>query len=184
MACQYLASRRERGLPMLPVSVNMSRVTLGSPSLLKHLCTLLDKYRLSPALLRLEITESAYMENPQQLIDTTRRLQSHGFKILIDDFGNGYSSLNLLKDIPADVLKIDRQFMMSLDSSPRAAALLLGIIRIAEQLNMVTIAEGVETEFQLNFLRSTGCDNIQGFYYARPIPIDAFEDFLETAPKI
>lgn len=184
MACQYLASRRERGLPMLPVSVNMSRVTLGSPSLLKHLCTLLDKYRLSPALLRLEITESAYMENPQQLIDTTRRLQSHGFKILIDDFGNGYSSLNLLKDIPADVLKIDRQFMMSLDSSPRAAALLLGIIRIAEQLNMVTIAEGVETEFQLNFLRSTGCDNIQGFYYAKPVPIDDFEDFLEISPTI
>ena len=184
LACQYLVSRRKRGLPLFPVSVNMSRVTLSMPSLTDRLHRLLSKYNLIPSLLRLEITESAYMDNPAQIISIASQLQEAGFKLLIDDFGNGYSSLNLLKDIPADILKIDRQFMASLDESPRAAALLLGIIRIAEQLHMVTIAEGVETEFQLNFLRTAGCDNIQGYYYAKPMPLEKFEDFLDTPPTI
>lgn len=131
LACQYLAERRKQNLPNIPLSVNMSRTNLSSPDLVTNLCVLVQKYGLSPAMLRLEITESAYMDNPSQLIDATKKLQSHGFKILMDDFGNGYSSLNMLKDIPANILKIDMQFLTSLETSSRAAALLLGIIRIA-----------------------------------------------------
>ncbi len=178
LTCQYLASRQEQQLPLLPISVNVSRENLEDPGLANYLEQLILKYRLSPSLLRLEITESAYMENPQMLISATAALHKKGFKILMDDFGSGYSSLKLLKDIPIDILKIDMQFLSDLEHSSRAAALLLGVIRIAQSLNMITIAEGVESTFQFDFLREAGCNNIQGFYYAKPLPLPNFEQFI------
>ena len=144
----------------------------------------MDKYQLKPSLLRLEITESAYMENPLQLISASRRLQKAGFKIMLDDFGSGYSSLKMLKDIPLDILKIDMRFLEDLDHSPRAAAILLGVINIAQHLDMITVAEGVETKFQLDFLRTTGCDNIQGFYYSKPLPVREFDRLLANPPLL
>jgi EAL domain-containing protein (putative c-di-GMP-specific phosphodiesterase class I) len=143
---------------------------------------LLQKYDLTPAMLRLEITETAYMDDPEQLVTASEKLRKAGFKLHVDDFGSGYSSLHMLKDIPLDVLKLDMRFLGDLEPSSRAATVLLGVIRIAQSLGMVTVAEGVETRFQLEFLRSAGCDNIQGFLFAKPMPIDEFEVFLDSCP--
>ena len=184
MTCRYLANRRERGLAPLPISVNVSRVNLFQPDLVSDLMDLLAKYDLTPSMLRLEITESAYMDDPTQLVTASEKLRKAGFKILVDDFGSGYSSLHMLKDIPLDVLKLDMRFLSDMEPSSRAATVLLGVIRIAQSLGMVTVAEGVETKFQLEFLRSAGCDNIQGFFYAKPLPVDEFEAFLDSSPVL
>ena len=184
LTCRYLADRRDRGLAPLPISVNVSRVNLFQPDLVNDLMELLRKYDLTPAMLRLEITETAYMDDPTQLITASEKLRKAGFKLLVDDFGSGYSSLHMLKDIPLDVLKLDMRFLGDLEPSSRAATVLLGVIRIAQSLGMDTVAEGVETKFQLEFLRSAGCDNIQGFFYAKPMPIDEFEVFLDSSPIV
>lgn len=184
LSVKFLSTRKERGLPMIPVSVNVSRANLFNPGLVDTITGLLRKYRVSNSYLRLEITESAYMDHPQQLISATRALRDAGFKILIDDFGSGYSSLKMLKDIPLDILKIDMSFIEDLETSSRAAAVLLGVIRLAQSLGMVTVAEGVETKFQLDFLRTAGCDNIQGYYYSKPLTTDAFEKLLEDPPTV
>ncbi|MBQ8699900.1 MAG: EAL domain-containing protein [Schwartzia sp.] len=184
LACRYLADRRDRGLAQIPISVNVSRINLFQPDLVSELTEILQKYDLTPALLRLEITETAYMDDPTQLVTASAKLRKAGFKVYVDDFGSGYSSLHMLKDIPLDVLKLDMRFLADMEPSSRAATVLLGVIRIAQNLGMITVAEGVETQFQLEFLRSAGCDNIQGFYYAKPMPIDEFELFLDTSPVI
>ena len=182
LACRYLADRRDRDLAPIPISVNVSRVNLFQPDLVSDLLALLQKYDLTPSMLRLEITETAYMDDPEQLITASEKLRKAGFKLHVDDFGSGYSSLHMLKDIPLDVLKLDMRFLGDLEPSSRAATVLLGVIRIAQSLGMVTVAEGVETRFQLEFLRSAGCDNIQGFLLAKPMPIDEFEFFLDSCP--
>ena len=182
LTCRYLADRRERDLAPIPISVNVSRVNLFQPDLVSDLLSLLQKYDLTPSMLRLEITETAYMDDPEQLITASEKLRKAGFKLHVDDFGSGYSSLHMLKDIPLDVLKLDMRFLGDLEPSSSAATVLLGVIRIAQSLGMVTVAEGVETRFQLEFLRSAGCDNIQGFLFAKPMPIDEFEFFLDSCP--
>lgn len=182
LACRYLALRQNRGLAPIPISVNVSRINLFQPDLVSDLMELVQKYGLTPSMLRLEITETAYMDDPEQLITASEKLRKAGFKLHVDDFGSGYSSLHMLKDIPLDVLKLDMRFLGDLEPSSRAATVLLGIIRIAQNLGMITIAEGVETRFQLEFLRSAGCDNIQGFLFAKPMPIDEFEVFLDSCP--
>ena len=182
LTCRYLADRRERDLAPIPISVNVSRVNLFQPDLVSDLLSLLQKYDLTPSMLRLEITETAYMDDPEQLITASEKLRKAGFKLHVDDFGSGYSSLHMLKDIPLDVLKLDMRFLGDLEPSSSAATVLLGVIRIAQNLGMVTVAEGVETRFQLEFLRSAGCDNIQGFLFAKPMPIDEFEFFLDSCP--
>lgn len=182
LACRYLADRRERDLAPIPISVNVSRINLFQPDLVGELLGLLQKYDLTPSMLRLEITETAYMDDPEQLVTASEKLRKAGFKLHVDDFGSGYSSLHMLKDIPLDVLKLDMRFLGDLEPSSRAATVLLGVIRIAQSLGMVTVAEGVETRFQLEFLRSAGCDNIQGFLFAKPMPVDEFEVFLDSCP--
>lgn len=184
LACKYIARRQQEQQAPLPFSVNVSRENLASPTLADELLALIRKYQIKPFLLRLEISESAYIENPIQLIRTARHLQEVGFKILLDDFGSGYSSLKMLKDIPLDILKIDMNFLENIEQSSRAAAILLGVIQIAQRLNIVTIAEGVETKFQLDFLRTTGCDNIQGYYYAKPMPVEKFDQFMANPPRM
>lgn len=184
MTCRYLADRKKRGLANIPISVNVSRINLFQPDLADELLALLKKYELPTSLLRLEITETAYMDDPDQLIEASDKLRRAGFKIMVDDFGSGYSSLHMLKDIPMDILKLDMRFLTDMEPSSRGASILLGIIRIAQNLGMVTVAEGVESLFQLEFLRAAGCDNIQGFYYAKPLPVEEFEAFLDNSPII
>ena len=139
-----------------------------------------EKYQLPSQYLELEITESAYTEDPEQIITITRQLREAGFVILMDDFGAGYSSLNMLKDIQIDVLKLDMGFLKSSDHSAKGGNILTAILKMAESLKMQTIAEGVETKEQVEFLKKIGCQCVQGFYFARPMPAQEYERlFLE-----
>ncbi|MEG1973217.1 MAG: EAL domain-containing protein, partial [Oscillospiraceae bacterium] len=176
--CQFLSNRRKEGKMPIPVSVNLSRRSIYSRDITGDLTGLMEKYDLSPSELKLEITETAYTDNPEQLKKTVIELQKRGFIILMDDFGSGYSSLNMLKDLPVDILKIDMKFLENFDVSSRAGNIVTSVVRMAKWLKLPVIAEGVETRQQVNFLSSLGCDMIQGYYFSRPITIEDFEKFV------
>lgn len=177
-SCRYLRKWLDEGREVHPISVNVSRIDLYDPKLVKHLVDLREKYQLPSQYLELEITESAYTEDPEQIITITRQLRETGFVILMDDFGTGYSSLNMLKDIQIDVLKLDMGFLKSSDYSAKGGNILTAILKMAESLKMQTIAEGVETKEQVEFLKSIGCKYVQGFYYSKPLPVDEFEKLI------
>ena len=177
-SCRYLRKWLDEGREVHPISVNVSRIELYDPKLVQHLVDLREKYQLPSQYLELEITESAYTEDPEQIITITRQLREAGFVILMDDFGTGYSSLNMLKDIQIDVLKLDMGFLKSSDYSAKGGNILTAILKMAESLKMQTIAEGVETKEQVEFLKSIGCKYVQGFYYSKPLPVDEFEKLI------
>jgi len=174
-SCRLLRRWLDAGRQPLPISVNVSRIDLYSTNFVAVLVTLVKKYDLPAALLELELTESAYTDNPLQIIEVTKNLQAMGFKILMDDFGSGYSSLNMLKDMPVDVLKIDLKFLDSHDESGRGGNILNSVVRMAKWLRIPVIAEGVETRQQVEFLRTIGCNQAQGYYYSRPVPVPDYE---------
>ena len=177
-SCRYLRKWLDEDREVHPISVNVSRIDLYDPKLVQHLVNLREKYQLPSQYLELEITESAYTEDPEQIITITRQLREAGFVILMDDFGTGYSSLNMLKDIQIDVLKLDMGFLKSSDYSAKGGNILAAILKMAESLKMQTIAEGVETKEQVEFLKSIGCKYVQGFYYSKPLPVDEFEKLI------
>lgn len=177
-SCRYLRKWLDEGREVHPISVNVSRIDLYDPKLVQHLVNLREKYQLPSQYLELEITESAYTEDPEQIITITRQLREAGFVILMDDFGTGYSSLNMLKDIQIDVLKLDMGFLKSSDYSAKGGNILTAILKMAESLKMQTIAEGVETKEQVEFLKSIGCKYVQGFYYSKPLPVEDFEKLI------
>ena len=177
-SCRYLRKWLDEGREVHPISVNVSRIDLYVPKLVQHLVDLREKYQLPSQYLELEITESAYTEDPEQIITITRQLREAGFVILMDDFGTGYSSLNMLKDIQIDVLKLDMGFLKSSDYSAKGGNILTAILKMAESLKMQTIAEGVETKEQVEFLKSIGCRHVQGFYYSKPLPVGEFEKLI------
>lgn len=180
-ACQLLRSELDAGRPAVPISVNVSRVDLNSPNMVQYFLELVHKYELPPALLELELTESAYVDNPQYIINITKELQKAGFPILMDDFGSGYSSLNMLKNLPVDILKIDLKFLADAeqaDVDTRSNDILISIVRMAKWLRIPVIVEGVETKTQVDFLRTIGCEMAQGYYFSKPVPIDVYESML------
>lgn len=177
--CIYQSKRKQEGKRLIPVSVNLSRVDFYNINLLKDIMALLQKYELTADCLRIEITESAYMDQPQELMTTIQQFQKNGFKVLMDDFGSGYSSLNMLKDVSVDILKIDMRFMESLETSDRAGNILFSIIQMAKAIRMEIIAEGVETANQYELLVSMGCDDVQGYYFYRPLKEDEFRCRLD-----
>ena len=177
-SCRYLRKWLDEGREVHPISVNVSRIDLYDSKLVQHLVNLREKYQLPSQYLELEITESAYTEDPEQIITITRQLREAGFVILMDDFGTGYSSLNMLKDIQIDVLKLDMGFLKSSDYSAKGGNILTAILKMAESLKMQTIAEGVETKEQVEFLKSIGCRYVQGFYYSKPLPVGEFEKLI------
>lgn len=177
--CMIIKRWKDEGRRIIPISVNISRIDLYDPHLCDFLINLVRKYDLDPKLLELEITESAYAENTQQLMPVIRRLQQHGFIILMDDFGTGYSSLNMLKDVPINILKIDMNFLSEDMEHGRGGIILSSIVRMAKWLSLPVVAEGVETNTQVDFLRSIGCNLAQGYYYSRPVPVAEFEKLME-----
>lgn len=180
-ACRWLRSWLDRGNPPLPVSINVSRVDMRVIDVCQVIPALVEKYGLSPSLIRLEVTESAYVDSAAQLIRVIRRMQELGFIIEMDDFGSGYSSLNLLKDVPVHVLKLDMGFLSPGDEYDRGASILRSIMNMARWLRLQVIAEGVETKRQADFLRSIGCSYAQGYYFAKPLPVDEFERLLHAS---
>ncbi len=173
--CQMIRRWLDEGREPYPVSVNISRVSLYHQNLAEKIRDLVQKYQIEPRLLQLELTESAYTSNPERIKKTMSRLQEYGFCILMDDFGSGYSSLNTLKDIVVDILKIDMKFLSDSDVPGRGENILASVVRMAKWLDMPVIAEGVEKESQVAFLRSIGCEFVQGYYFAKPMPVSEYE---------
>ena len=165
----------------VPISVNISRVSLADDEIINKIKSLQEKYKIDPSLMHFEITESAYMENQDELIQRVGKIREMGFLIAMDDFGSGYSSLNTLKDVPLDILKLDMGFLRGNDSAGKGHSIIEHIINMAHDLDLTTIAEGVETIEQANFLNSLGCDVIQGYLYAKPMPISNYEELLQKS---
>lgn len=180
---QYLAEFRKQGYPDFPLSANLSRVDLYDSAVCDTIVAMAEKYDVPPSLFRIEVTESAYMDNPGQLLRTIRQFNAAGFRVLMDDFGSGYSSLNMLIKIPVSTLKIDMGFIGDVGKSERSNSVMNSIVRMAKWLEMTVIAEGVETQEQLDYLRSVGCDRVQGYYYSKPLPIEAFRSAMFRFPK-
>ena len=172
--CKYHQKRRNLGLPPFPISVNISRMSLYNPRLYECISELTDKYQVEPKYFRIEITESAYNDNPNQLLETVGKLRDKCYPILMDDFGSGYSSLNTLKDIPIDLLKLDMKFMEGFEKSGRVGTIVTSVARMSKWLNVPMLAEGVETREQYEFLKSIGCAYIQGFYFSKPVNEEEF----------
>ncbi|MBO6202361.1 MAG: EAL domain-containing protein [Selenomonas sp.] len=180
-ACKVLRAQIDAGLTPVPISVNLSRLNFYSQDLLDFLRELMKKYDLPAKLLKLEITESAYMDNPHQLIAIVRAFKGHGFSVLMDDFGSGYSSLSMLKDLPVDVLKIDMAFVQEVDKSSRAGAILESIVELGKHLRMEVVVEGVETREQVDFLEKIGCRLIQGYYFSKPLDKESFLGLIKRS---
>ena len=174
-AARQVAAWRERHNKALPVSVNLSRVDVFDPNLPNILDGLVEQNGLSPKDLMLEVTESAYTENASQLIKVIEQLRGKGYQIEMDDFGSGYSSLNMLSSMPVDILKMDMAFVRNIEFDERDLRLVKLIVDIARYLNVPVVAEGVETEAQLRLLKDAGCNVVQGYYFSRPLPAAEFE---------
>lgn len=179
-ACAQAVAWKEMGLGNLRISVNLSVVQLRNPGLLGQVKHILDKTRIDPSQVELEITESTTTNEPDYIIRVLNDLKRLGVSISIDDFGTEYSSLNRLKMLPVDSLKMDIQFVHGIDKSPKDQAISLVIINLAKNLDLKLIAEGVENSTQLNFLKNRMCDEVQGFYYYKPMPAFEVEEILRN----
>ncbi len=162
----------------IPVSVNVSRVDIAAPDMTDFITKIVKENGLSPAEYHLEITESAYTSDSKRIIEVIENLRSLGHKVEMDDFGSGYSSLNMLTDMPIDVIKMDKAFIRNIQPGNKAMHLVELVLDIAKYLEVPVVAEGVETEEELKMLKEAGCDIIQGYYFSKPIPPSEMEKFI------
>ena len=170
---------KDRGVDLVPVSVNVSRIDLYDPFFVERMQEIMESNGLSPAEFYLEVTESAYTENSDQIIRTVKQLREKGFRIEMDDFGSGYSSLNMISTLPIDALKLDMEFIRNAFRERKDTRLLEVVIQLAESLEVPTIAEGVETAEQMLTLKTMGCDIVQGYYFSQPLSAGEFETFMK-----
>lgn len=181
---RQMAVWKEKYGKLIPVSVNVSRIDMYDPDFVSGITALVREYGISPEEFLLEITESAYTQDSDQIIENVKNLRNAGFLIEMDDFGSGYSSLNMISTLPIDVVKLDMQFIRSAFKTQKDTRMLEAVIGIADSLNVPTIAEGVETEAQLNALRAMGCDIGQGYFFSKPVPPEDYEHFIEVRMEI
>lgn len=167
-----------RGMPLVPVSVNVSRADIYNTNLESVLLDIRRRYELKPSLLHLEITETAYTEDRRQLCDEVTKLRRVGFIIEMDDFGSGYSSLNMLNELPIDILKLDMKFLKENQEKGKRRGILNFVVSLARWLDLQVTAEGVETAEQVEKLRGVGCNFAQGYFFSPPLPREEFEQFL------
>lgn len=168
-----------QGKKQVPISINVSRAHFSQEGLAEHICRLVDAYGPKHELIELEVTESAFFDDKDILVTTVKQLKAYGFHVSMDDFGAGYSSLNSLKDIPLDVLKLDGEFFRGEDDDGRGEVIVKEAIQLAKSLDMRVVAEGVEKKEQVDFLAKQGCDMIQGYYFAKPMPVNEFVEKVE-----
>lgn len=178
-ACQIIQKLRNEGREHCSISVNISTKDFYYVDLYEVFTGLIDKYQIPPRSLKLEITETAFVMDQANQLELVKRLQGAGFIIEMDDFGSGYSSLNTLKDIPVDVLKMDMKFLSQSEDMQRSQNILQMIVALSKSLGMPVIAEGVETKSQADYLSTIGCENIQGYYYAKPMKQAEYEQYLQ-----
>ncbi len=179
--CEWLRSLIDRGLQPIPVSINVSRIDIYSMDVPGFLLGLLEEFQLSSDLLKVEITESTYVENNDKVIRTVKQLRDAKFWVMMDDFGSGYSSLNMLRTIAVDVLKLDMRFLdIKEQDEERGIGILESVVNMARQMQLPIIVEGVENQKQESFLLKMGCRYSQGYYYYRPMPIHEFETLISN----
>ncbi|RCJ35727.1 diguanylate cyclase [Nostoc punctiforme NIES-2108] len=178
--CQQIKSWRDAGINSLIVAVNLSAIEFNQPDFIHNLVNFTSVNNLEPHDLEIELTESMIMQDVNSAIATMSKLQSLGVKIAIDDFGTGYSSLIYLKNLPINTLKIDRYFIHNVAKDSQKSAITKALIQMAHNLNLDVVAEGVETEAELGFLRQHNCNSMQGFLFSRPLPAAEFENCLFT----
>lgn len=175
--CKEIRSWIDAGRRIYPVAVNVSRVHIMENRFLQNMIEICEKYQVPVSAIELEITETAFLTNAQTIVEITKKIKDMGFCLSMDDFGTGYSSLSMLKDIPVDILKLDKDFFRK-SMNKREKIIISNIIHMAKELEMQVISEGIETKEHEAFLKEIGCDMAQGYLYERPVPIE------ELAPKL
>ena len=173
--CEYLKERKNKGLYLFPISVNVSREHFKNPYFVQQLDYIVKNSGIERKYFELEVTESLFSNNMYDILSAIYQLKSLGYSIQMDDFGSGYSSLNLLKDIPFDLIKLDKEFFGKGEIIKKNKILIEGIVVLCKELNIPLLCEGVETKEQVDFLKSIGCNLVQGFYFAKPMSIENFE---------
>ena len=174
--CRMLKSWRDKGIEVVPVSVNFSRVDVDHPSIVDDIIATVDKYGLEHSLIKIELTESAFNDNMSLIINVLQKLHDQGFPIMMDDFGSGYSNLNMFKDMPVDIVKIDMYFLRNIENSEKGMIVLESVVHMAKRLGLQIVVEGVETQQQYDYIRKLRCEMIQGYYFAKPMPSEIFPD--------
>lgn len=178
-----IASWLRKGIEVPLISMNVSRYHLGDDNFCAKLNSLVDAIGVPHEYIELEITETLLTDHIEKLVDTVSWFKDRGFRISVDDFGSGYSSLNLITQLPFDTLKIDGGFFLRNDLTDKSKKVISSVVTLAKSLNLETVSEGVETQVQVDFLRDLGCDMIQGFFYYRPMPHDEFEELLAAQTR-
>ncbi len=180
---RFIAGRMRENKPIVPISVNVSRAHLHKMEILSYLSSLFEEYRIQPNLVEFELTENIYIENTEKALQLIDGLHKMGTKVSMDDFGSGYSSLNLLSRLPIDIIKLDKVFLQDEetdnDLSENDKIIISCIIDMARKLRITSLCEGVETPEQSDYLSEIGCELQQGFYFSRPIPKNDFEMFMD-----
>ena len=182
--CRWIRSWIDRGYTPLPISVNISRIDFFTIDVPAVLGKLISRYEIPPRYLKVEITESAYARDSEIIRENVGRLREMGFMVLMDDFGSGYSSLNMLKDLNLDVIKLDAQFLHLESQREKGASILESVVHMTRNLGTPIIVEGVETAQQLAYLTDLGCRYVQGFYFYRPMPLAEFEKIIREEDNI
>jgi EAL domain-containing protein (putative c-di-GMP-specific phosphodiesterase class I) len=177
-ACEQNVAWQREGLPPVCMAVNLSLRQLTDDNLIDDIRTALNDSGMAPNLLELEITESMVMHNPARMISVLAKIKSLGVRLAIDDFGTGYSSLAQIKHFPIDTLKVDRSFIRNIPQDAEDKAITEAIIAMGKTLSLRVVAEGVETVEQMNFLKDHSCDEMQGYYFSKPIIPEQFADLL------
>lgn len=180
-ACMTIKKWIDTGKKPVPISVNVSRMNVENSELINILDKLIDKYQIDKKYLELEITETIYFDDQERLVKTLSNLKKAGYTLLMDDFGAGYSSLNMLKNMPFDTIKIDRNFLNGTMITDKGKKIILHTISLSNDIGMNVVAEGVETKEQADYLLQCGCNVAQGYYYSKPVPIETFENMVKIS---
>ena len=178
VVCADIRKWLDEGRKVLPIAVNVSRLHLLDTDFVSEYGALISKYRVPPELLELELTENMPMASEDFLVEVFNNIARLGVSLAIDDFGSGYSSLNILHTMPFDTLKIDQMFFQNKTGSERGRRIIETVVLMAQKLGITVVAEGVETKEQVAFLKAIGCNMVQGFYFAKPMPSYEFEHLL------
>ncbi len=176
---RFIADRIKEGKKVVPISLNVSRVHLNKMHILEYVEELFQEYQIPYSMVEFELTESIYLDNTEQALKLIKGLHNMGTKVSMDDFGSGYSSLNLLSKLPIDIIKLDKVFLKEGDLQESDKIIISCVIDMAKKLQIMSLCEGVETIEQSNYLREVGCQAQQGFYFSRPIPQEVFEKFID-----
>lgn len=177
-ACQYIRQQVDAGIRPVTISINFSRLNLKNPNFVAEIAEKVGKYDVSPQFIEIELTESTMHDNETTLIDVLGQLHANGFTLSMDDFGSGYSSLGLLKNLSVDAVKLDRTFFTEYSDLKRAKTVIANMINMTNELGIYTVAEGVETQESIDLLKELGCDLVQGYYFAQPMSSEKFSSFL------